>query len=557
MTRHGTAVGKRRLTSIFGVRPDDVDLVLAASGKGGVQFDLSYMGTSSDSTASSPYVMVWYPAEPLVTLQAAHDASTKHKAFGAVKGAKSVGIRVRPNTDAASAVAIAVRGTDAALASLRFRITGIEPNCATRNQVSIVLTGLHWHCELQYVGWDKSTRGYIAIVRAASGPPNTTVQVDGHSVPWTIHPYEGDEARPSKPKTPAGPTVNIVSPDVITATERPRPTTADSPGTQSGATLQAKATTTPWLQALLKGGPAIKVLDSPSPQPPPDKRRKAESAATERACSAPVRRDLAAQLDAAAASGDAPSAPRAPAVPAAPGGSSAVKSEDPPAVKVEHTGTATPVGSGGDSPHTTMDYDEDDSEWQPDFPSVRVQGVSDAAHTRFNTLETEQAKLQRTVEGLETAVASVVTNQTTLTEHCLTLETGILGVQASQATLTADLRTFVHQMNPLLVMAAAHTATPGAPAPCGFADPAAGPMLGPMAAAGPAAQPQVVSPAAAAPPAAAGWGAEAAAAAAAAAASEEPPVVVVASQDSDEAAGFTPWPQRAARSAPLAESAPY
>ena len=61
--------------------------------------------------------------------------------MGAARGDTdtALGVRVLRDTPTATAVCVALHGSDASLAEDRYRITGIESQCASTGQVTTVL----------------------------------------------------------------------------------------------------------------------------------------------------------------------------------------------------------------------------------------------------------------------------------------------------------------------------------------------------------------------------------------------------------------------------------
>ena len=96
------------LQLILAVAPVDVPIVLASSGKGGVQFDVSYHGQKG--IPPPDYYTVWYPEEATVPLTDVHATSLRHTAFGAVRAENKIGIRVIQASASGRAVAREQRG---------------------------------------------------------------------------------------------------------------------------------------------------------------------------------------------------------------------------------------------------------------------------------------------------------------------------------------------------------------------------------------------------------------------------------------------------------------
>ena len=78
--------------------------------------------------------MIWCKGE--ATLVDAYAAAVKRGAADAIKGDRRFGVRVRRDADAAEAVALELQGAAASLATRRYRVKGLAPQCAAQSQAS-------------------------------------------------------------------------------------------------------------------------------------------------------------------------------------------------------------------------------------------------------------------------------------------------------------------------------------------------------------------------------------------------------------------------------------
>ena len=222
--RNGSKPGQRTISATFGVKPSDAMTILAASGQNGITFDTPLAkGAAEPDDGITNLDFVFYN-DPLPSFADAYADSKRLMALGvhrrpAYNGGYRLALRVPPHTAIANAVALELRGTTAALANSKYRITGINSQIATKGQILNALRAIQWPVEVFHIGWDDATKSNFALLRTDSPPPTSTLRVGSYAQPWAIQlqvPSNSGDAEP-KPQ----PTATVVGHQEILAPDPP------------------------------------------------------------------------------------------------------------------------------------------------------------------------------------------------------------------------------------------------------------------------------------------------------------------------------------------------
>jgi hypothetical protein len=154
-------------------------VLLPASGAEGFTFNLTFQGDAAAMARDKEdFDIVWYQRGKMKLVDAAAVAMTLMDTQGALYSADkhNIGIRVRKGPSAA-AVWKAVTGVEGIPSSRRWRVEKIPNNCATKGQITALLTGMQWMGEVEFVNFSAKDGYNIAMVRAADPPPTLTVKL--------------------------------------------------------------------------------------------------------------------------------------------------------------------------------------------------------------------------------------------------------------------------------------------------------------------------------------------------------------------------------------------
>ena len=222
--RNGSKPGQRTINATFGVKPSDALTILAASGQNGITFDIPLAkGASEPDDGITNLDFVFYN-DPLPSFTDAYADSKRLMALGvhrrpAYNGGYRLALRVPPQTAIANAVALELRGTTAALANSKYRITGINSQIATKGQILNALRSIQWPVEVFHIGWDEATKSNFALLRTDSPPPTSTLMVGSYAQPWAIQLQVPNNTGDAEPQPQ--PTATVVGHQEILAPEPP------------------------------------------------------------------------------------------------------------------------------------------------------------------------------------------------------------------------------------------------------------------------------------------------------------------------------------------------
>ena len=197
--------------------------ILAASGQNGITFDIPLAkGATAPEDGITDLDVVFYN-EPLPSFADAYADSKRLNALGvhrrpAYAGGYRLALRVPPQSAIGHAVALELRGTSAALANTKYRITGIHPQVATKGQILTALRSIQWSVEVFHIGWDNATKSNFALLRTDSPPPTNTLIIGSFVQPWAIQLQVPNTTADVNPAPP--PTATVVGPQDILAVER-------------------------------------------------------------------------------------------------------------------------------------------------------------------------------------------------------------------------------------------------------------------------------------------------------------------------------------------------
>ena len=238
--RNGTKPGQRTISATFGIKPSDAMCILAASGQNGITFDIPLAkGASAPEDGLTNLDFVFYN-DPLPSFADAYADSKRLNALGvhrrpAYAGGYRLALRVPPQSAIGNAVALELRGTSAALANTKYRITGIHPQVATKGQILTALRAIQWSAEVFHIGWDDATKSNFALLRTESPPPTTTLIVGSYSQPWAIQLQAPNTNTNVDPDPTLPSTATVVGPQDILAVEPPAAIAPKSEAAQAQA----------------------------------------------------------------------------------------------------------------------------------------------------------------------------------------------------------------------------------------------------------------------------------------------------------------------------------